>query len=356
MKHGLDRPAQDSGQISMADNENNTGTARAEKAYEAAVSATPVNAKAPVAATSSKPATPAAKEAKAEPVSPSQPQPVKTEPVSASQPKPVKAESAPASQAQPLKAEPAPQAKTATSVEPAPSAKPVKAAPKAKAPVRRKAAVKAKPAPKPKAAPAVRAKRKPAASAAPAKTAAARTVAAKPVVPVLKTAKKTAGKKQSIFAGLFRNFLPEEKTMNMSANFAGIQEAMTEAQAKAKAAFEKSSSVLGEVTDFTKGNFEAVMESGKILAEGIQGIGSELVAEGRSNFEAMSVDIKELAAAKSPTDFFKVQGDMMRKNIDSVVASGAKNSEVMLKLMSDAMAPISGRVSLAMEKVRPTSN
>ncbi|GGB93931.1 hypothetical protein GCM10011494_10460 [Novosphingobium endophyticum] len=337
----------------MADNENNTGTARAEKAYEAAVSATPVNAKAPVAATSPKPATPAAKEAKAEPVSPSQPQPVK-------------AESAPVSQAQPVKAEAAPEVKTTTSVEPAPSAKPAKAAPKVKAPVRRKPTVKAKPAPKSKATPAVRAKRKPAASAvsaktaptktAPTKTAAARTAPAKPAVPALKAAKKTAGNKQSIFAGLFRNFFPEEKTMNMNANFAGIQDAMTEAQAKAKAAFEKSSSVLGEVSDFTKGNLEAVMESGKILAEGIQGIGSEIVAEGRSNFEAMSGDIKELAAAKSPSDFIKVQGDMMRKNIDSAVASSAKNSEAMLKLVSDAMAPISGRVSLAMEKVRQTSN
>lgn len=329
----------------MADDENNTGTARAEKAYEAAASATPVNAKAPDAAASPKPAAPAAKEAKAEPAPASQPQPVKAEP-------------APVSQAQPVKAESAPEVKATTSVESAPSAKPAKSAPKANEPVRRKAAVKAEPAPKPKATPAVRAKRKPAASAASAKTAAAsaQTAPTKPAAPVLKAAGKTANTKRSIFAGLFSNFMPEEKTMNMNANFAGIQEVMTEAQAKAKAAFEKSSSVLGEVSDFTKGNLEAVMESGKILAEGIQGIGSELVAEGRSNFEAMSGDIKELAAAKSPSDFFKVQGDMMRKNIDSAVAVSAKNSEAMLKLVSDAMAPISGRVSLAMEKVRQTSN
>ena len=143
--------------------------------------------------------------------------------------------------------------------------------------------------------------------------------------------------------------------MDMSANFTGIQEAMSEAQAKAKAAFERGTAVLGEVTDFTKGNVEAVMESGKILADGMQGIGSEIVAEGRATFESISGDIKDLAAAKSPSDFFKIQGDMLRKNFDSAVAYGAKNSEAMLKLMSDAVAPISGRVSVAMEKVRQTS-
>jgi phasin family protein len=147
----------------------------------------------------------------------------------------------------------------------------------------------------------------------------------------------------------------EETTMDMSTNFAGMQDAVTQAQAKAKAAFEKSKTVLGEVTEFTKGNVEAVVASSKILAEGVQGIGSELAAESRTAFEAMTGDIKELAAAKSPTDFFKLQGDMVRKNFDTAVAYSSKNSEAMLKLFSDSFAPISGRMSLAMEKARSVS-
>lgn len=176
--------------------------------------------------------------------------------------------------------------------------------------------------------------------------------AAKPAAFAPKAAKTAFN---TAFAGLFTNFIPKDTTMDMSANFTGFQTAITDAQAKAKAAFEKGTTVLGEVTDFTKGNVEAVVESGKILAEGVQGLGSELVAEGRTAFEAITGDIKELAAAKSPTDFFKIQSEMMRKSFDSAVAYGSKNSEVMLKLMTDAMAPISGRVSIAMEKARSTS-
>lgn len=162
----------------------------------------------------------------------------------------------------------------------------------------------------------------------------------------------SAGAANTSFAGLISNFMLEDTTMDMSANFNAFQDAVTEAQTKAKAAFEKSSSLFGEFGDFTKGNLEAVVESGKILAEGLQGLGSELVTEGRTSFATLTGDIKELAAVKSPTDFFKLQGDIMRKNFDTAVAYGSKNSETMLKLVSDAVAPISGRVSVAMEKAR----
>jgi hypothetical protein len=141
-------------------------------------------------------------------------------------------------------------------------------------------------------------------------------------------------------------------TMDNSANFNGFKGAMSEAQAKAQAAFEKSSSMLSEAGDFAKGNVEAMIESTKILAEGVQSMGSTMVSESRTAFEAMTADAKELAAVKSPTDFFKLQNEMVRKNFDNVVAQSSKNTEALLKLMSDAFAPMTGRVSLAVEKAR----
>jgi phasin family protein len=144
----------------------------------------------------------------------------------------------------------------------------------------------------------------------------------------------------------------KDLTMDMSANFNGFQGAMSEAQAKAQAAFEKSSNMLGEAGDFAKGNVEAMVEASKIFAEGVQEIGSTLVAESRTAFESMTGDIKELAAAKSPTDFLKLQSDLVRKNFDTAVSYSSKSSEHFLKLMSDAFAPLSGRVSLAVEKAR----
>jgi phasin family protein len=287
--------------------------------------------------------------------------------------KPVEAKLAPVAEA--AKPVAAPPVKAPALAKASAPAKPVAKVPEvAKPAVNAKPAVKAKPSPKAqiktpiKTAPLAKAKPKPVAPVVPAKV-----LPTKPVIKVAKDVKaplaavpvpkaatpkaapKTAPKTKPVFAGLFTNFMLEEKTMDMSTNFAGLQDAMTEAQAKAKAAFEKSSTVLGEVSEFTKGNVEAVVASGKILAEGVQGIGSELVAEGRTAFETMTGDIKELAAAKSPTDFFKLQGDLVRKNFDSAVAYSSKNSEAMLKLFSDSFAPISGRMSIAMDKARSVS-
>ena len=89
----------------------------------------------------------------------------------------------------------------------------------------------------------------------------------------------------------------------------------------------------------------------KVLASGLQEFGSTVVADSKSAFEAITADVKELAAVKSPADFFKLQSEMLRRNFDAAVAAGSKNTEAMFKLTNDAFAPISSRVSLAVEKV-----
>lgn len=338
----------------MAGNEDDKNKVIAEKAYEAAASSASEKAKASAAEAKTVPtasASPPAKPSEAKPeATEAKPAAAVTKTEAANTPKvspapkasPAKASAKPKEESPVAKAKPTPPAE--------PAAVPKEATPKPSAAPVTKDAPKPSPAVPAKAAPAT-----PPAEITPVAIAQAKPTSAEPEAPVSKAAPKTAQVKPTIFAGLFPNFLLEEKTMDMSANFTGIHEAMSEAQAKAKAAFERGTAMLGEVTDFTKGNVEAVMESGKILADGMQGIGSEIVAEGRATFENISGDIKDLAAAKSPSDFFKIQGDMMRKNFDSAVAYGAKNSEAMLKLMSDAIAPISGRVSVAMDKVRQTS-
>jgi len=138
-----------------------------------------------------------------------------------------------------------------------------------------------------------------------------------------------------------------------NADFAkGFQDAIADAQGKAKAAFEKSTASLGEVSEFAKGNVEALVESGKIFAAGAQSLGSTYVTESRAAFETLTSDVKELASAKNPTDFFKLQGDLARRNFETAVATGSKNSEALLKLVNEAFAPISGRVSLAVDKIK----
>ena len=133
---------------------------------------------------------------------------------------------------------------------------------------------------------------------------------------------------------------------------AKIKDVVADAQGRAKTAFDKTSAFASDYGDFTKGNVEALVESGKILAAGLQDMGKSYVAEGKSAVETMTADVKELAAVKSPTDFFKLQGELLRRNFDAAVAATSKNSEAAVKLAGDVFAPISTRVSLAVEKVK----
>ena len=198
------------------------------------------------------------------------------------------------------------------------------------------------------------AKPAPAAKKVAAPKAAAKPVAAKKTVAAKKAAapKKPVAKKVVKAAPSFKDTIMT-KTKTAADDFtAKVQETVTEAQDRAKAMFEKSQAMFGEAGEFTKGNVEALVESGKIIATGLQDLGKDYVAEGKTALETVQADFKELTAVKTPADFFKLQGEMLRRNFDAAVASGSKYSEKTVKLAGEAFAPIQNRVSLAVEKVK----
>ncbi len=130
-----------------------------------------------------------------------------------------------------------------------------------------------------------------------------------------------------------------------------ITDTVGEFQSRAKAAYDKGAEMSAEATEFAKGNVEALVESGKILAAGVQSLGKTYADEAKSAYETATADLKEFAAVKSPTELFQLQGKLLRRNFESLVAYGSKNTEAAVKLATESFAPISGRVSLAAEKI-----
>jgi phasin family protein len=174
----------------------------------------------------------------------------------------------------------------------------------------------------------------------------------KPVVHKIKTASKVAPKSAVSVADAPKVPLIEQLKETPMDITATVTDAVAEAQEKAKEAVSKTTALAGEYGEFAKGNVEAFVESGKILAAGLQDMGSKFVADSKSVFETLTADVKDLSSVKSPTDLFKLQTALLRRNFDTAVAYGSKTSEAMLKLTNEVIAPISGRVSLAVEKVR----
>jgi len=239
------------------------------------------------------------------------------------------------------------QAYAAAAAEVKPAEKPAKPAPAPEKPV----AVTKKAAPK-KAAAASRKKiQKPAPKPAGKKTAFAK--AAKRAARVAKAAAAPAPAK-STEPKLSVSELKEKimATAKTTTDFTKpMADAVSELQTRAKAALEKSTEVATEVTEFAKGNVEALVESTKIFSAGAQSLGKTYVEEAKSAYETMTGDVKELAAVKSPTELFQLQGKIARRNFDAFVATSSKNTEAFLKLANDAFAPLTGRVEVATEKL-----
>jgi phasin family protein len=186
--------------------------------------------------------------------------------------------------------------------------------------------------------------KKPAAKPEAQKAAPLATVAA-PALKIAEAAAKPAKETIKITQELVKMTTAETMTK-------GFQTAMADMTSKSKEAYEKGTAMMSDATEFTKGNVEAMVESSKIFASGIQEMGRSMVADSKAEFEALTAEVKEMASVKSPTDFFQLQSAMMRKYFDKSVAAASKNTEAMLKLANDAAQPLSSRVSVAMEKVK----
>jgi phasin family protein len=194
-----------------------------------------------------------------------------------------------------------------------------------------------------------------------------RTAAAPKTAPVAKPVAKVAAAPAEKPAQLVTNIVTVEPTpakpiiaqgiVKMTEETKATAETVTakakdffaDMQVKATEAAEKGKKLAADATEFSKANAEAVIEAAKIAAKGAQEMGQTNLEYAKKNFGEMQVAVKEITAVKSPTDFVKLQGEFARKGFDTAVAQTSKNTEAMVKLMSDMFQPISNRFAVATE-------
>ena len=123
---------------------------------------------------------------------------------------------------------------------------------------------------------------------------------------------------------------------------------------RAKDAMAKGSKAIEELVEFSKGNVEALVASGRVAAKGAEEIAKYSAEYGRTSVEKANATAKQFAAVKSPTEFFQLQGDVAKQTLDALVAEGSKFTENYLKLLGEIAQPISNRVAVAAEKVKST--
>lgn len=188
---------------------------------------------------------------------------------------------------------------------------------------------------------------------APAKKKPAKKAAAKKAAPKkVKAAAKKAAKPTNAIAQAKDTIMATAKKAQNTDFSKTAKEALADVQTRAKTVFAKTGELASEVTEFNKGNVEAVVESGKIFFAGMQDMGRQQVAATKSVVKTVQGDFKKVAAVKSPTELVQLQGELARRNFDAAMSFGSKNTESLVKLYNDAFAPLSSRMSVAAEKLK----
>lgn len=141
-----------------------------------------------------------------------------------------------------------------------------------------------------------------------------------------------------------------DDTANTAADQA--QTILADATERARTGFAKGQQLFGEMGEFSKGNVEAIVESSKIAAKGVEQLGQAAAAYARSSFEEVQANARTLASAGSPTEFLKLQGDFARTSFDRMMAEASRTTETMLKLAGEVAQPISSRVAIAVDKFK----
>lgn len=145
-----------------------------------------------------------------------------------------------------------------------------------------------------------------------------------------------------------------EATVNSAADQARRQAGtlFADANDRARNALEKGSKLIEDMNDFSKGNIEAVVESGRIAARGAEDIARYTGDYVRATVEKANAGASQFAAVKSPTEFFKLQNELAKQAMDSVMAETARFTEGYVKLLGEIAQPISNRVAVAVDKVK----
>jgi phasin family protein len=132
--------------------------------------------------------------------------------------------------------------------------------------------------------------------------------------------------------------------------FAPFQTMFADANDRGQELAKKTQKVAGELADLARANVEAVVEAGRVAAEGARAIGQDVVASSREGVEQAADAIRSLAEAKSPTEYLQLQGECARASFDRAVAESSKLTESLVKLAGEAFQPLSNRATANAER------
>ena len=132
--------------------------------------------------------------------------------------------------------------------------------------------------------------------------------------------------------------------------FAPFQTLFADANERSQDLVKRSQKVAEELADLARANVEAIVQAGRVAAEGAKSLGQDVVATSRDGVEQAADAIRSLAEAKSPTEYLQLQGEFARASFDRAVAESSRLTESLVKLAGEAFQPLSNRATANAER------
>jgi phasin family protein len=142
----------------------------------------------------------------------------------------------------------------------------------------------------------------------------------------------------------------EATVSNLKDGMAKAAAGLNETQAKVKQGMEKAMKTAEEMVAFGQGNVEAFMKSGQIWAAGMQDLSKQMAATAQASFEETMSTFKAMTSVKSLKDALDLQSGLARATLEKTMAESGRLTDASMKLTEQAIAPITARVTLAVEK------
>ncbi len=142
-----------------------------------------------------------------------------------------------------------------------------------------------------------------------------------------------------------------EATEKAAQGFAQMQESTpANSTGTVKEGLVKAMKTSEDMMSFGQGNLEAAMKAAQIFAAGLQDISKQVAASTQASIEESVATMKAIAGVKSIKEVIDLQSSFTRTMMEKAIAESGKLTDASLKLTEQAIAPLTARVSLAVDK------
>lgn len=107
-----------------------------------------------------------------------------------------------------------------------------------------------------------------------------------------------------------------------------------------------------DFVSFGQANVDAFVKSGQIFATGLQDLTKQMSVTAQASMEEMMNTFRTLSGVKSIKEVIDLQTTLTRSAVEKALAHTGHVAESSMKLAEQTIAPIAGRLSLAVDSFK----